>query len=341
MRGRLTVAILGRGRVGSAIAAQLGAARAPFARRHGVRLDLAGTAGRAGGERLVARIRSGRGARLLVDATAADGMAATQVALLDAGVHVVTCNKKPLAGPQADWDRLARAAARSGTAHLHEVTVGAGLPILKAIRDLRESGDRILSIEGCVSGTLNFLCDALDAGRPFAKALAGAAARGFTEPDPREDLAGGDAARKAIILARAAGFRVEPGDVALRPFVPIPAGGDAAGFVRGAARFDAGLRRRWAAAHRRGRRLRYIVRVLPPARRGGRARLAAGLASVDADGPFGRLAGPENIFVVTSVRYHRHPLVVRGPGAGPEVTAAGAVADILEVARALALRGTG
>jgi aspartokinase/homoserine dehydrogenase 1 len=296
-------------------------------------------AGRAGGLRLVSLLRTAPGARLLVDATAAEGMAAIEADLLGAGVHVVACNKKPLAGPQADWDRLARAAARSRAAHLYEVTVGAGLPILKAIRDLRDTGDRVETIEGCVSGTLNFLCDALDAGRPFSRALAEAAARGYTEPDPREDLAGGDAARKAIILARTAGFRVEPEEVAGRPFAPIPADGDAASFLRGAARLDRGLARRWAAARRRGRRLRYLVRVRSPRRRDGRAGLSAGLVAVDADGPFGRLAGPENIFVVHSVRYHRHPLVVRGPGAGPEVTAAGAFADILEVARGLALGG--
>ena len=332
------MAILGRGRIGAALQAQLGAVRASFARRHGVRIELIGMAGRADGAGLVARMAAGPGARLLVDATAADGMAAVHARLLGAGVHVVACNKKPLAGPQADWDRIRRVAARSGAAHLHEVTVGAGLPVLKTIRDLCDTGDRIESLEGCVSGTLNFLCDALDRGRPFARALSAAAARGYTEPDPRDDLAGGDAARKAIILARAAGFRVEPADVARRPFLPIAGGGDAAAFRRGAGRFDRPLARRWARAGARGRRVRYLVRVLPPRRAGGRARITAGLVAVDAAGPFGRLAGPENIFVVRSLRYHRHPIVVRGPGAGPEVTAAGALADILEVARALALR---
>ncbi len=338
MSRNLGVAILGRGRVGTALASQLRVARTAFARRHGVRIDLIGMAGRAGGAALVARLASGRGARLLVDATAADGMAAVHARLLGKGVHVVTCNKKPLAGPQADWDRLARVASRSGAAHLHEVTVGAGLPVLKTIRDLFETGDRIESLEGCVSGTLNFLCDALDAGHPFARALAAATARGYTEPDPREDLAGGDAARKAVILARAAGFRVEPADVALRPFLPITGGGEAATFLRDAGRFDRPLARRWAGARARGRRIRYLVRVRAPGRPGGRARITAGLVAVDAAGPFGRLAGPENIFVVRSLRYHRHPIVVRGPGAGPDVTAAGALADILEVARALALR---
>jgi len=334
----LEVAILGRGRVGAALRSQLRAARAAFGRRHGVRIDLIGTAGRAGGADLVTRLVSRRGARLLVDATDAVGMAAVHARLLGAGVHVVTCNKKPLAGPQADWDRLARVASRCGAAHLHEVTVGAGLPILGTIRDLCETGDRIESLEGCVSGTLNFLCDALDAGRPFARALAAAAARGYTEPDPREDLAGGDAARKALILARVAGWRVEPADVALRPFLPIAGGGEAAAFLRGAGRFDRRLARRWAGARARGRRIRYLVRVRPSTRPGGRVRITAGLVTVDAAGPFGRLAGPENIFVVRSLRYHRNPIVVRGPGAGPEVTAAGALADIFEVARALALR---
>jgi len=328
---RLDVYILGRGQVGGALARQIGAVRGRVARSGGVALAVAGTAGSDGGADLIEHAMRAKGARLLVDATAADGMAAVHARLLDAGVHVVTCNKKPLGGAQADWDRIERAARRSGAVALREVTVGAGLPILKAVRDLRDSGDAIASIEGCVSGTLNFLCVALERGRSFSAALHEARRLGYTEPDPRDDLAGGDAARKAIILARSCGWRVEPAAIRLRPFVLCTRSGGVAPFMATVARHDAPLARRFSAAARRGRRLRYVAR----ADAGGRVEV--GLAAVPAGGPLGRLDGPENVFVVRSRRYHRHPLVVAGPGAGPEVTAAGALADILEVARAMGL----
>jgi aspartokinase/homoserine dehydrogenase 1 len=334
VRRRLDVYILGRGQVGGRLARQIAAARGRLARAAGVAIAIAGTAGRDGGEALVERAVRGRGARLLVDATAADGMAAVQARALAAGVSVVTCNKKPLGGPQADWDLIERAARRSGAMALSEVTVGAGLPVIKTLRDLRDTGDAIESVEGCVSGTLNFLCAALERGRPFSAALRDARRRGYTEPDPRDDLAGGDAARKAIILARTSGWRVAPGAIRVRPFVRCDRRAGLAEFLAGAAALDAPLARRFAAAARRGRRLRYVARAATG------ARVTVGLRSVPADGPLGRLAGPENIFVVRSRRYHRHPLVVAGPGAGPEVTAAGALADILEVARALGLGRT-
>jgi homoserine dehydrogenase len=330
---RLDIFILGRGRVGGLLAQQIAATRGRFARARGVVLSVAGCCGRDGGEALVARALRTRGARLLVDATAADGMAAVHARALAAGLSVVSCNKKPLGGPQADWDRIENAARRGGVMALHEVTVGAGLPILGTLRDLRQTGDTVESVEGCVSGTLNYLCAAIERGQSFSAALGAAHRMGYTEPDPREDLAGGDAARKAVILARTCGWRVEPAAVRLKPFVRCDTRRGAAEFMAGAAALDAPMRRRFATAARRGRRLRYVARAAA-------AGVSVGLRPVPASGPIGRLAGPENVFVVRSRRYHRHPLVVMGPGAGPEVTAAGALADILEVARALAMGGT-
>jgi len=333
VRRRLDIYILGRGRIGGLLARQVARARRAFARETGVDLAVAGIAGRAGGAALVTRAVGARGPRVLVDATAAEGMAAVHAAALAAGASVVSCNKKPFGGPQADWDRIERAAHRAGVMALREVTVGAGLPILRTLRDLRQSGDTVESVEGCVSGTLNYLCAALEGGRRFSQALGVARRLGYTEPDPREDLAGGDAARKAVILARTCGWRVDPGAVRLAPFARCGSRGDAAEFMARAASLDAPIRRRFAAAARRGGRLRYVARAT-------RSGVAVGLRVVPAAGPLGRLEGPENIFVVRSRRYHRHPLVVAGPGAGPEVTAAGALADILEVARALGQGGT-
>jgi homoserine dehydrogenase len=191
------------------------------------------------------------------------------------------------------------------------------------------------TIEGCFSGTLNFLCAALDAGQTFSEGLRAARDRGFTEPDPRDDLDGQDVARKAIILARAAGVPVEAADARREPFVPVDRAEECERFLRRAGDHDGPLRERVRAAASRGLRLRYVARVAP----GEGCR--AGLAEVPADSPLGRLAGPENVFVFTTGRYHHHPLVVSGPGAGPEVTAAGAFADLMTVVRAVARGGNG
>jgi homoserine dehydrogenase len=333
VRRRLDIYILGRGRIGGLLARQISAVRRPVARETGVDLAVAGIAGRAAGAALVTRAVGSHGPRVLVDATAAEGMAAVHAGALAAGVRVVSCNKKPYGGEQADWDRIERAARRAGIVALREVTVGAGLPILRTLRDLRQSGDTIESVEGCVSGTLNYLCTAIEGGRRFSEALEAARRLGYTEPDPREDLGGGDATRKAVILARTCGWRVGPGAVRTASFARCGSRGSAAEFMARAVALDAPIRRRCAAAARRGRRLRYVARAT-------RSGVAVGLRAVPASGPLGRLEGPENVFVVRSRRYHRHPLVVTGPGAGPEVTAAGALADILEVARALGQGGT-
>ena len=333
----LAIVQIGRGQVGSRLAAQVAAARADVIEEWGVDLRQAMVAGRDDGPDpgaiLERAARTTAPPRLFVDATAAEGMAPVHRQALLAGFHVVTCNKKPLAGPLADYDAIRSAARTSGRYYLFEVTVGAGLPVIATLSGLRDTGDRVETIEGCFSGTLNFLCAALDAGQPFSEALRAARDRGFTEPDPRDDLDGQDVARKAIILARAAGLPVENADAIREPFVPVDRAEDCERFLRRAGDHDGALRERVRAAASRGLRLRYVARVAP----GEGCR--AGLAEVPADGPLGRLAGPENVFVFTTGRYHHHPLVVSGPGAGPEVTAAGAFADLMTVVRAVARGG--
>jgi aspartokinase/homoserine dehydrogenase 1 len=335
----LSIVQIGRGQVGSRLVAQVDAARAAVIEEWGVDLRQAMVAGRDDGPDpgaiLERAARTTPPPRLFVDATAAEGMAPVHRQALLAGFHVVTCNKKPLAGPLADYDAIQSAARTAGRFYLFEVTVGAGLPVIATLRDLRDTGDRVATIEGCFSGTLNFLCTALDADQPFSEALRAARDRGFTEPDPRDDLDGQDVARKAIILARAAGLPVEAADVRREPFVPVDRGEEREGFLRRAGDHDFALRERVRAAASRGLRLRYVARVAP----GEGCR--AGLTEVPDDSPLGRLAGPENVFVFTTGRYHHHPLVVSGPGAGPEVTAAGAFADLMTVVRAVARGGNG
>ena len=355
---RLSVVQIGKGSIGGALLDQMAAERVRLRERLGVDLVCAGIAGSTaasferdgidlrrwretlrpapgGGARGLLReaARSLPGPKILVDATAAEGMAALYCEALGAGFHVVACNKKPFAGPLADYRGVKEAGRAAGRFLLHEVTVGAGLPVIGTLRDLVDSGDRIRSIEGCFSGTLNFLCAGLDRGGRFSEVLARARSLGFTEPDPREDLSGRDVARKALILAREAGLLIEPEEVRLEPFVAIDPAGETEAFMAASPGLDDVMRRSWRGAEERGMRRRYVTTVADVC--------AASMTEVPEAGPLGRLAGPENIFAFRTVRYPDHPLLVAGPGAGPEVTAAGAFGDILRVARAVALSGPG
>jgi len=347
---RLSVLLAGRGTVGAVFAAQLGGA-SPRLAEEGLAVKLVAVAGRralaverrgfegsawreradpADGDTVRRALEALADLRPLVfvDATAEPEMGRAYVDALAAGVHVVSCNKLPFTRAQREFDAMHEAAAATG-AHLRfEATVGAGLPTVRTLRDLRQSGDEIAEVSGCFSGTLNFLCAGLDAGRPFSDLLEQARAAGFTEPDPREDLSGRDVARKALILARLAGGRLEPGQVSCRPLVETDPTLDRTRFLETAAILDAGVRERVEAARRSGRVLRYVARATPAA-------ASCGPAEVEAGDPLARLGGPENVFVYRTRRY-TVPLVISGPGAGPEVTAGGVFSDLLEVARAAA-----
>jgi aspartokinase/homoserine dehydrogenase 1 len=357
MAVRLSIVQIGKGTIGSALIDQVAAQREALRRALGVDLVHVGIGGRRAGAfeaggldpaRWREAVAAGRGldawrlveeaaraARqgpvVVVDATADDRMADLYCAAFGRGFHLVSCNKKPLAGPLRDYRRIQEACRAARRFWLYEVTVGAGLPVIATLRDLADSGDRIDALEGCFSGTLNFLCAGLDRGGRFSEVLARARELGYTEPDPRDDLSGMDVARKALILAREAGLAIEPEDVRREPFCAVEGRDDAAAFLAGAAALDEGLAGRWRAAADRGRRWRYVAAV-----DGG---CAAGPREVPAEEALGRLSGPENVFVFRTARYPDHPLVVSGPGAGPGVTAAGAFGDILRVARAAARGG--
>ena len=202
----------------------------------------------------------------------------------------------------------------------------AGLPILDTLAKLKDAGDEVQSLLGCFSGTLGYLMTQLEAGTRFSEAVAKARALGYTEPDPREDLLGRDVGRKALILARTLGLRLDLADVALTPLFPpeldspVP---DA--FVRGLAALDADFAARAAAAQREAKVLRYVVRIT-------RARVSVGLEAVEAGSPLGRLRGTDNQIALYTRRYAENPLVVTGPGAGAEVTAAGVLNDLVAIA---------
>jgi aspartokinase/homoserine dehydrogenase 1 len=262
---------------------------------------------------------------VMVDVTADETTPLVKVAL-ESGMGVVLANKRPLAGSQAAHRELLEIAARAGQRILFEATVGAGLPILDTYRKLTESGDRVLKIEGCISGTLGFLLTEIGRGRPFSEALRRAMQKGYTEPDPRDDLSGADVGRKALILGRLLGFEGEPDDVEVESLVPeayrklpLP------DFLARLEELDGEWERRAAAARDKAASLRYVATVT-------KGRISVGLRPVDASSPFMALRGTDNQIVFTTLRYRQNPLVVTGPGAGPAVTAAGVLNDIQDLA---------
>ena len=262
--------------------------------------------------------------RIFVDCTAAEGMAAVYERLLGLGVDVVTANKKPLAGPMSDYRRLT--GSRRGRLFA-ETTVGAGLPVLGTLVDLLASGDQLTSCRGVLSGTAGFLAAELNRGAALSAAVARAAELGYTEPDPRDDLRGFDVARKLLILARLAGAELEWDDLEIEPVIPSDPwlGLEPAELTARLPELDDEFAARRDRALSGDRRLAYLASW-----DGERARI--GLAEVERGSPFFDLGAGENLIEFHTRRYADVPLVVRGPGAGPGVTAAGVLNDILRAA---------
>jgi aspartokinase/homoserine dehydrogenase 1 len=256
---------------------------------------------------------------VLVDVTSDETGPLLQTAVTR-GFDVVLANKKPLAGAWESYARLLDDAASHGRRVRYEATVGAGLPIIDTFRKLDETGDRVLRIDGCVSGTLMFVLSEVSGGRPFSSAVRDAVDRGYAEPDPRDDLSGRDAARKGLILARMLGYR-GPGPAAVDLVPPAFRQLSLAEFLGRLEELDDEWRRRVAAEHARARLLRYVVSATS-------RKVTAGLVAVPATSPMGAAGGTRNIVTFHSTRYRREPLVISGPGAGADVTAAGILNDI-------------
>ena len=264
---------------------------------------------------------------VIIDCTADEGVAQRYAGWLENGIHVITPNKKAFSSSQAYYASLSDSASKSGTHYLYETTVGAALPIIKTIRDLVDTGDRIHTIKGILSGTLAYLFNIYDGSRPFSEIVREARDNGFTEPDPRDDLSGMDVARKLTILARELGQSIEIGDFPVQNLVPEALRDVSVDeFLDQLSRFDEDFLALVRNAEAESCKLRYIARL------DDQGNAAVGLETVDSDDAFSNMQLTDNLVQFQTDRYARNPLVIQGPGAGPEVTAGGVFGDLLKLA---------
>lgn len=272
---------------------------------------------------LAALDASGSAVKVIIDATASTSLAAHHAEWLARGYHVVTANKALAGGALAGWRALQSALAH-GARYGDSATVGAGLPVLSTLRRLRLCGDALLTLEGVFSGSLSWLFNQYDGSRPFSVLLREARQLGYTEPDPRSDLSGEDVARKLLIIARHAGFSISSEEVVVESLVPEALRDiDGEAFLARLEELDAPLAARHAEAASRGNVLRFLARL----NQRGHARV--GLVEVPPSHPAARLYGTDNQFALSTTRYNTQPLVIQGPGAGPEVTAQALLGDVL------------
>jgi len=356
-RRTLAVGLIGPGRVGSVLLNQLRHAQERLARETGLELKLRGVAAsrrmwldcddpdlnaRHDGaqtwrptdlDEFAAYVRGDdRHHAMLIDCSANDAVASHYAEWLASGLHVVTPNKLASSGPLSRWQAI-RAASNHGGRFRYEATVCAGLPVVQTLRDLLDTGDQLLAVEGMFSGTLAWLCCQYDGKRLFSSLLREAHELGYTEPDPRDDLSGIDVARKLVILAREAGWPLSVQDVAVKSLVPSElASLSQDEFMDRLEDMDAPMADWLTKAQAEQGVLRHVASL----DREGHAKVQ--LHVLPASHPFAHTRLTDNIVQFRTQRYRDNPLLVQGPGAGPEVTAAGAFADLLRIAESLEVR---
>jgi aspartokinase/homoserine dehydrogenase 1 len=276
-------------------------------------------------EHLIAHItRPGAARTLVIDCTASDEIADLYPALLAGGVGVVAANKRANARSLASYAQLQRLARDAGVPYRYETTVGAAIPVLGPLRDLRLRGERVISLQGVLSGSLSYILHRVHEGCAFSTAVAEARALGYTEPDPLEDLRAVDLGRKLLVLARECGFALEEHELAIEPLATVDDLPPDA-LVDALRATDGDWRRRVEQARARGERWVVLAQVDA---HGGRI----GLESVPAHAPFAQLKPGQNLVAIRTELQDAMPLCVSGPGAGVEITAAGVLSDVVAAA---------
>ncbi len=263
---------------------------------------------------------------VFVDCTSSADIADLYAKLLDHNINVVAANKIAASGKFEHYLRLKNIARAKDVKYLFETNVGAGLPIINTINSLINSGDKILRIEAVLSGTLNFIFNELSKDIAFSQAVRGAMDAGYSEPDPRVDLSGTDVMRKLVILAREAGYRIDMEDIKINPLLPKELfDGSVDDFFTKVKGLDSLFEEKRSAADEKGQRFRFVACL-------DKGAASVGLEAVSSEHPFYNLAGSNNVILITTERYHDYPMVIKGYGAGAEVTAAGVFADIISIA---------
>jgi len=264
---------------------------------------------------------------IFVDCTASEGVVSAYENIIKAGIAIVTPNKKANSGLFTCYQKLRELAKTNNTPFLYETNVGAGLPIIHTIQSLVSSGDEILKIEAVLSGTLSYIFNTFLANKNvFSQIVREAKAKGYTEPDPRDDLNGMDVARKILILAREIGLKIEINQIHIKPILPKKCFlvDSIDNFFAELAKLDDNFEKKKMQAHKNNKVLCYIATL-------SNGKAEVGLQEIGQNHPFYELAGSDNIISITTKRYSNTPLVIKGPGAGAEVTAGGVLANILSI----------
>lgn len=263
---------------------------------------------------------------IFVDCTSSAEVTEHYESILASNISIVTPNKKANSGSFQKYLSLKQEAQKRGVKFLYETNVGAGLPVINTLNDLLVSGDSVLSIEAVLSGTLNYIFSSFKPGDKFSDVVREAKVKGYTEPDPRDDLNGMDVARKILILSREAGLSLELSDIQVENLVPEACRGEMTveEFLKKLEEHNPYFEKLATEAAARQEKLRYMA-VLQD------GKTSIRLGSVNAQHPFYSLSGSDNIILLTTERYKERPMVIRGPGAGAEVTAAGVFADIIRI----------
>lgn len=266
-----------------------------------------------------------KGSVVFVDATGSLETTEIYPRLLNENIHVVTPSKLANTQSQDDFESLHALAEKKNVQFLYETNVGAGLPIVNPIKNLIQTGDEIIEISGVVSGTMTYLFSELDKGNSFSESVIKARSLGYAEPDPRDDLSGEDVARKFLILARICGYKLERDELEVESLIPDPLKDvDSTTFLEELYKFDKDWSERVSKAEEAGNTLRYTGLLRD-------GKITVGISEVPKSSTLGQLTETNNLVQIKTKRYYDQPLVIQGPGAGKEVTAAGILADVLSI----------